>query len=218
MQHTSFLAKEEPLDALCHHFSLAKALYPANTPLQPTFDMQIIGPISRLPTHVLAVLPADNNPNIPPLMVPVDAALYHQSFGNVGLLPQVVPGTAPPAQHLGPGAQLPTVTLPVVPVNAPHTLSVALLLLFGLGFETDRNLLAVRVLPSVAIEEFPNAMEMARVMSRLADPQWDWYLRYNQGLWKNILAFAPHDTALVELVRTTYKVVADARRMRGQRW
>ncbi|KAJ7177850.1 hypothetical protein C8R46DRAFT_1075110 [Mycena filopes] len=215
MQH---LAKTEPLDALCRHFSLAKAVVPPNTPLQPTFDMQIIAPISRMPTHVLAVLPADNNPNIPPLVVPVDAVLYHQCFGNADILPQVAPGTAPPAPHLDPGAQLPTVTLPVVPLNVPHALSIALLLLFGLALETDRNLLAARVLPSVVIEEFPNAFEMARVMSRLPEPQFEWYLRYNQGLWKNILAFAPRDTALVELVQRTHKVVTDARRMRVRLW
>ncbi|KAJ7905127.1 hypothetical protein B0H13DRAFT_2023442 [Mycena leptocephala] len=208
MQSPSFLTNEEPLAALCHHFSLAKTLYPPNTPLQPTFDMQLIAPVSGTPTHVLAVLPAANNPNIPPLMVPVDANLYHQSFSNVDFLPQVAPGTPPPVPHLVPGTQIPSLTLSVVPVNAPHGLSIPLLLIFGLGLETDRNL---------ASREFPNAVEMSTVMSRLPEPQFDWYLRYNQGLWKNILALAPRNSAFVELVQTTYKVVADARRMRLRR-
>ncbi|KAJ6481815.1 hypothetical protein C8R45DRAFT_871809 [Mycena sanguinolenta] len=217
MQSPSYLANEHPLDALCHHFSLARTSFPPNTPLHPTFDMQLIAPVSRSPTHALALLPVDNNPNIPPLMVPVDAHLYHQSFGNVDLLPQVAPGHPPPAPHPVPGSPSPAVTLPVVPVNAPHGLSIPLLLLFGLSLETDRNLASRILLPPEAIGEFPNALEMSSVMSRLPESQFEWYFRYNQGLWKNILALAPRNTAFVELVQMTYKVVADARRMRLRR-
>ncbi|KAJ7662111.1 hypothetical protein DFH06DRAFT_365659 [Mycena polygramma] len=217
MNSPSFLSNEEPLDALCHHFSLGKSVFPPNTPLQPTFDMQLIAPMSRMPTHVLAVLPADKNPNIPPLMVPVDANLYHQCFGNAELLPQVSPGTPPPVPHIIPGSQVPSLTLPVVPINAPHGLSIPLLLIFGLGLETDRNLASHILLPPEAIGEFPNSVEMSSVMSRLPELQFEWYLRYNQGLWKNILALAPRNSALVELVERTYKVVADARRMRVRR-
>ncbi|KAJ6511471.1 hypothetical protein C8R47DRAFT_1095185 [Mycena vitilis] len=217
MNSPSFLSNEEPLDALCHHFSLAKSVFPPNTALQPTFDMQLIAPMSRMPTHVLAVLPADKNPNIPPLMVPVDANLYHQCFGNAELLPQASPSTPPPVPHIIPGSQVPSLTLPVVPINAPHGLSIPLLLIFGLGLETDRNLASRILLPPEAIGEFPNSVEMSSVMSRLPELQFEWYLRYNQGLWKNILALAPRNSALVELVERTYKVVADARRMRGRR-
>ncbi|KAF7342071.1 hypothetical protein MVEN_01794400 [Mycena venus] len=216
MNPPSFLANEDPLAALCRHFSSAKTLYPPNTPLQPTFDMQLIAPVSRMPTHVLAVLPAGNNPNVPPLMVPVDADLYHRSFG-VSLLPQVASGTPPPVPHHVPGAQLPSITLPVVPVNTPHGLSIPLLLLFGLALETDRNLASRILLPPEVIGEFPNQVEMSTVMSRFPEAQFDLYFRYNQGLWKNILALAPRDIAFVELVQTTYKVVADARRMRLRR-
>ncbi|KAF8178121.1 hypothetical protein K438DRAFT_1278659 [Mycena galopus ATCC 62051] len=217
MQSPSYLANENPLDALCHHFSLARTSFPPNTPLQPTFDMQIIAPVSRMPTHVLAVLPTDHDPSIPPLMVPVDARLYHQSFGNVDLIPQMALGHPPPVPHRVPGAQYPSITLPVIPVNTPHGLSIPLLLLFGLYLETDRNLASQILLPPEAIGEFPNAVEMAGCMSRLHEPQFDWYFRYNQGLWKNILALAPRNNAFVELVQTTYKVVADARRMRLRR-
>ncbi|KAF7366431.1 hypothetical protein MSAN_00900000 [Mycena sanguinolenta] len=199
MQSPSYLANENPLDALCHHFSLARALFPPNTPLHPTFDMQVIAPVSRSPTHALALLPVDNNPNIPPLMVPVDAYLYHQSFGNVDLLPQVAPSHPPLAPHPVPGSQSLAITLPVVPVK------------------TDRNLASRILLPPEAIGEFPNALEMSSVMSRLPESQFEWYFRYNQGLWKNILALAPRNTAFVELVQMTYKVVADARRMRLRR-
>ncbi|KAJ7777930.1 hypothetical protein DFH07DRAFT_796712 [Mycena maculata] len=218
MQRTSFLANEEPLDALCHHFSLAKALFPSNTPLQPTFDMQIIAPASRMPTHVLAILPPEDNPRprVPTLMVPVDAHMYHQCFGGADLLPQLAPGAPASVPHFDPGAQIPSVTLPVVPVNAPHGVSIPLLLLFGLGLETDLNLLATRLLPANAIGEFPNAAECSRVMSRMSDAEFQWYLQYNLGIWKNILVLAPRNVELVGLVQTAYKVVADARRMRGR--
>ncbi|KAJ6591193.1 hypothetical protein DFH09DRAFT_1026243 [Mycena vulgaris] len=218
MQSPSFLANEEPLDALCHHFSLVKTLFPSNTPLQPTFDMQFEMQFpsgGRMATHVLAILPQDGNPSVPPLMVPIDAHLYHQCFGRADLLPQPTPVPIP---HLVPGTQIHSVTLPVISMSPPHGLSIPLVLLFGLGLETDLNLLASRILPPEVIGEFPNAAAMSTVMSRLKEAQFDWYLRSNQGMWKNILALAPRNTALVELVQTAYKVVADARRMRVRRW
>ncbi|KAJ7120964.1 hypothetical protein C8R44DRAFT_671695 [Mycena epipterygia] len=208
---------EDALDTLCHHYSLAKTLFPPNTPLQPTFDMQLIAPASRMATHVLAILPPDGNPNVPPMMVPVDAHLYHQSFGQRDFLPQLAPGTPAPVPHLYPRAQLPSVTLPVIPVNPPHGGSLPLLLLFGLGLETDLNVLASRILPPDVIGEFPNAAAMSAVMSRLQELQFNWCLQFNHGMWKNILALAPRNTALVELVQTAYKVVADARKLRGSR-
>ncbi|KAJ7216480.1 hypothetical protein GGX14DRAFT_562041 [Mycena pura] len=218
MQSTSFLANREPLDALCHHFSLAKASFPANTPLPSTLDMHLIAPASRLPTHILAILPAEDKPHVPPLLVPVDAFLYHQTFDSAAFVPQLPPGTPPPTPHLDPASQRPALALPVVPVHAPHALSLPLLLLFGAGLETDSNLLAARILPPDVIGEFPNAAAMATVMSRLPEGPFQFYLMLNHGLWKNTLALAPRDTALVELVRITYKVVADARRLRMRRW
>ncbi|KAJ7093916.1 hypothetical protein B0H15DRAFT_831222 [Mycena belliarum] len=215
MQSPSFLAKEEAFDALCHHFSLVKALLPPNTPLQATFDMQMSAPASRTATHVLAVVPPDGNPNVPPLMFPVDAHLYHECFERADFLPPLGPRPVP---HLAAGAQLPTVTLPVIPVNVPHGISIPLVLLFGLGLETNLNHLAARLLPPDVIGEFPNAAAMSTVMSRYKESQFDWYFQYNQGMWKNILALAPRNTALVEHVQTAYKVVVDARRMRSRRW
>ncbi|KAJ7507359.1 hypothetical protein B0H11DRAFT_201342 [Mycena galericulata] len=215
MQRPSFLAKEEPLDALCHHYSLAKAFFPPKTPLQPSFDMQIIAPASRMPTHVLAILPPDDNPRVPTVMIPVDAHLYHECFGGADLLPQLLPGSPTPIPHLDPGAQLPCITLPVVPVTAPHGLSIPLVLLFGLGLETDLNLLASRILPPDVIGEFPNAAAMSGVMSQMPEREFTWYLQYTQGIWKNVLALAPRNAELVGLVKTAYKVVAEARRVRG---
>ncbi|KAJ7291037.1 hypothetical protein C8J57DRAFT_1271188 [Mycena rebaudengoi] len=219
MQHPSFLTTEEPLDALCHHFCLSKRLYPANTRLQPTFDMFLNSPATQLPSHVLAIASQDSHPSnhVPPIMIPVDVAMYHQCFGRVDLLPQLPPGNHSPTPHLDAGAQLPTVTLPVIPITVPHSVSIPLLFLFGLNFETDLNLLAARLLPPEVVGEFPNAAAMSMVMSRLREPQFDWYLRYNQGIWKNTLALAPHNTALVGLVQNCWNVTAEARRIRLRR-
>jgi hypothetical protein len=89
-----------------------------------------------------------------------------------------------------------------------------LLLLFGLGLETEPNLLACRLLPANVIEEFPNASAMAYVLSRLRDDRFEQLLRYNQGIWKNILALGLKNAVLVEMVQTVWNVTAEARRIR----
>nr|GAT52088.1 predicted protein [Mycena chlorophos] len=214
---TSFLATEEPDDALCRHFSLAKTTLPSNTPLQPSYTMELIAPVLYLPTHLLAVkLPA---PQSVTMLLPIDAHLYHSTFDNASILPQTGPDTPPPSPSLDSAKQAFVVTLPVVPVPAiPHPASLSLVLLFGLGLETDRNLLATQLLPSEAIAEFPNAAAMAGVVSHLRTPDFDRYWALNQGAWKNTLALAARDANLTELVPMTLKVVADARKLRIRRW
>ncbi|KAJ7057176.1 hypothetical protein C8F01DRAFT_345452 [Mycena amicta] len=218
MPPQTFLATEEPLDALCHHFSLAKASLPPNTAVQASYTMQVIAPVVRMPTHLLAVLPPPNDPLAPTLLVPVDAHLYHRTFDNATFIPQPPPGVPHPAPFLDPTTQALLVNLPVIPVTVPHAPSFALLLLFGLGLETDRNLLAAHLLPPEAIGEFPNAAAMSGVVSRLRSSQFDAYWHLNQGLWKNILALAATNPHLGELVPMTLKVVADARKLRIRRW
>ncbi|KAJ7628661.1 hypothetical protein FB45DRAFT_918904 [Roridomyces roridus] len=215
MQNQSFLAMEDPLDALCHHFSLTKALLPPNARIPPTFDMTLSAPPSRQPTHLFAILPPEDNARVPTLMIPVSAGLYGQSFA-ADLLPA---GTALPVPHIqnGNGAQPPCVTLPVVPVSAPHSLSIPLVLLFGLGLETDRNLLAQRMLPAQVIGEFPHFPAMVGVMAKLPEQQFEWYLGYTHGMWKNVLALAPKDAGLVEFVQMAHKVIVEAGRLRGRR-
>jgi hypothetical protein len=106
------------------------------------------------------------------------------------------------------------VTLPVVPLSVPHASSLPLLLLFGLRLETDSNLLAWRLLPANVVEEFPHASAMAHVLSRLRDDMFQQLLRYNHGMWKNILALGLKNTVLVEMVQTVWNVTTEARRIR----
>lgn len=165
-----------------------------------------------MPTHVLAVYLPDVNTTSPPLLVPIDQR-YIQGFRGASL-PQPPPGTASPVPHTSADGQRQIVTLPVVPVTVPHLDSIPLLLLFGMGIETQTNYLAWRLLPPEVIEEFPNAAAMAQVMARLGPDQFERRVRFNQGMWKNVLALAPYDTEIVELIQTAWNVTAEARRIR----
>lgn len=197
---------------------MLKVAHKASTPLPQVFHMPVLRN-AHLPTHVFAVVEADADPSVPPLIVPIDAAFYVHGF-RVDLLPQAPQGTAPPVPQFTPQSQSQVVTLPVVPISVPHVASIPLLLLFGLGLETQTNLLAWRLLPPHVIEEFPNAAAMAQVMARLGDEQLRRHIIYNHGLWKNVLALGIKDTRIVELVQTAWNVTAEARRLRqrgGQR-
>jgi hypothetical protein len=165
-----------------------------------------------MPTHLFAVVGTNADQSIPPLMVPTDADLYADGF-RVELLPATPPETPPVPQTI-PQSQSQVVTLPVVPISVPHVPSMPLLLLFGLGFETQTNLMAWRLLPPHVIGEFPNAAAMAQVMAHLGDEQFRRHLSYNHGLWKNVLALGIKDTRIVELVQTAWNVTAEARRLR----
>jgi hypothetical protein len=95
----------------------------------------------------------------------------------------------------------------------PHVASIPLLLLFGLGLETQTNLLAFHLLPPQVIEEFPNAAAMAQVMSLLPEDEIQRRVKYNQGIWKNVLALGVRDSNIVELIKTAWNVTAEARRL-----
>ncbi|KAF7329975.1 hypothetical protein MKEN_00261500 [Mycena kentingensis (nom. inval.)] len=202
--------------ALWHHYSLCPISLPPNVPVQTAYTAQVLASSTRarLPTHLLA-LPT-TTPNGPStILLPVDANAYHDAFENASLVPQT---TNRPTPIVDPATQLPLLTLPVIPVSVPHAPSLALVLLFGLGLETDRNVLATHLLPDEAIGEFPNAAAMSGVVSRLRTPQFDFYWELNQGVWKNTLCLAAKSAQLAELVPMTLKVVADARKMRIRRW
>ncbi|EGO26882.1 hypothetical protein SERLADRAFT_464450 [Serpula lacrymans var. lacrymans S7.9] len=180
---------DDPLDLLCRHFNVAKAVFEPGSPLPTTFDMQ-------------------------PIMVPIHAELYAQCFRS-NILPQSPPGTALPVPYWVPPLRAQVVSLPVVPTLVPHAPSIPLLLLYVLGVEVRGRILSCSLLPSEVIEEFPSVAAMAQVMARICDDdQFHKYLRYNQGLWKNILALGPHDTSLMEVVQTVWNVTAEARRIR----
>lgn len=182
-----------------------------------TLDM-IVTRDAHMPTHILAAVPPENpsdgsNP-FPPLMLPIDSSLYDAGFRADISIPAAPPGsTAPIPQTVGDSL---VVTLPVVAVTVPDTSSLALLLLFGMGLETQSNLLAWRLLPSQVIQEFPNAATMAQILSRARQDQFDRIFRFNQGIWRNILALGLKETRLVELVQTAWNVTAEARRIRSR--
>jgi hypothetical protein len=203
----SFLATEEPLDALCHHFNVARAMPGSLVPT--TFDMPVLRN-SRTPTHVLAVLPGDNSP--PALMLPIDASLYERGFRVELNIPTPDGSTPAPRQsENSPGL---VITLPVVQIVVPHPTSFPLLLLFGMGLETQYHHLSCRLLPAQVVGEFPNAAAMAHVYSRFREDYFERYYRFTEGLWKNILALGPRNPRLTEVVSTAWNVSGEARRLR----
>ncbi|EGO01232.1 hypothetical protein SERLA73DRAFT_179359 [Serpula lacrymans var. lacrymans S7.3] len=207
---------DDPLDLLCRHFNVAKAVFEPGSPLPTTFDMQVLRD-AHMPSHVLAIFDTpeiDGGPSFQPIMVPIHAELYAQCFRS-NILPQSPPGTALPVPYWVPPLRAQVVSLPVVPTLVPHAPSIPLLLLYVLGVEVRGRILSCSLLPSEVIEEFPSVAAMAQVMARICDDdQFHKYLRYNQGLWKNILALGPHDTSLMEVVQTVWNVTAEARRIR----
>ncbi|KIY49726.1 hypothetical protein FISHEDRAFT_40433 [Fistulina hepatica ATCC 64428] len=211
MSHQSYLTTEDPLDALCHHFNVSRARPPSNAPLGPTFDLLVIKD-ARLPTHVLAVVQAEQNPDVSPLVVPIDVTLYSQGFRRNDFLQLQPSDTGAPVPHAGPNGQV--ISLPVTALTVPHTSSIPLLLLFGLGLEVNPNLMGDRLLPPNVIAEFPNAAAMAQVLSRINDGLFRRVYQYNQGLWKNVLALGLKDPALVRIVQTAWNVTVEARRIR----
>ncbi|KAF8964764.1 hypothetical protein BDZ97DRAFT_1904280 [Flammula alnicola] len=212
MQRQSFLAREDPLDALCHHFNVRPTPHHGGI-IGTTFDMQVIRD-AHMPTHVLAATQPDQSPASPPLMLPIDATLFARGFPIELNIPPTPPGTIAPIPRTVGDSQALVVNLPVVQISVPHVSSLPLLLLYGLGLEIETNLLAWSLLPVNVVEEFPNAAAMALILSRNRDDRFERIYRHNQGIWKNILAMGLHDTRILELVQTAWNVTAEARRIR----
>lgn len=203
--------------ALCQHFNVSRAFYDSDNVALPTvFDMPVMRCDAHwhMPSHVLAVYQTNANPSIPPFMLPIDATLYDEGFRVELNLPPSPPGSPSPVPRMLEGTDTPVITLPVVPMSVPHVPSLALLLLFGLRLEMEPNLLAWRLLPANVVEEFPNASAMAHVLSRLRDDRFEQLFRYNQGMWKNVLALGLNNIFLVEMVQTVWNVTTEARRIR----
>ena len=170
-----------------------------------TFDMPIFSRDAPRPTHVLAASSPDQ-PTIPPLMLPIDAALFSRGFPLDLALPTAP--TGPRANGSG------TLTLPVVHLSVPHPGTLPLLLLFGMGLEREPNMLAWALLPVSVVEEFPNAAAMSLVLARVPSERFERVFRHNQGLWRNILSLGLTDAAMYQLVQTAWNVTAEARRIR----
>ncbi|KAI4519947.1 hypothetical protein GGG16DRAFT_50382 [Schizophyllum commune] len=203
----SYLGKEDPLDALCHHFNVQRVRCTETTP-PTTLDMPASSD-ANLPTHVLAITQQDGNASAPPIIVPFNMPRFAQGFRT-----ELITAPDEPATTYSAATQIATV--PVVPLTVPHAASIPLLMLFGLGLEAEPNMLAARLLPPHVIEEFPNAAAMAQVLSQLGDDLFNRVVRYNKGLWANVLALGLRDAQLTGLVQTAWNVAAEARRMRQQ--
>lgn len=209
-------ANDEPLDLLCRKFNVAKVTLPPGSPIPPTIDMRVIKD-AHVPSHVLAVFDTQENergPSFQPIIVPIRADLYSRDFRK-NIIPQSPPGTPYPIPHWIANLGGQYVTLPVVPTLVPHASSIPLLLLFALGLEPRSQLLYCRLLPSEVIEEFPAFPAMAQSMARLcADDQLISHIRFNQGLWRNILALGPRDIEFIQVVQTAWNATVEARRIR----
>ncbi|KAJ3502028.1 hypothetical protein NLJ89_g9072 [Agrocybe chaxingu] len=93
MQRPSRLEKEEPIDALCHHFNV-QPNQTDTTILGAALDMLVLRD-AQMPTHVLAVSQPDQ-PTAAPLMLPIDATLFEQGFRlKLSLPPRASRYTAP---------------------------------------------------------------------------------------------------------------------------
>ncbi|KAJ7594219.1 hypothetical protein C8J56DRAFT_926217 [Mycena floridula] len=213
MTRFSFLSQEEPVEALCHHFNVLKTelkTLQSSVTLPETFDMPVIRN-THLPTHVFALFQT-SDPNTKPVMTPVQAERYITGFDRAPP-PGLDVSTRKPVPHRSVDAPWDIISLPVIRLTVPHLASFPLILLFAFGLEKS-DLLDWRLLPADVVEEFPNAADMAGVMSRLSDQEFRKYLQFNQGLWQNVLAFGLRDTACVNLIQTAWNVTAEARRLR----
>ncbi|KAI6020197.1 hypothetical protein BKA83DRAFT_202366 [Pisolithus microcarpus] len=186
---------DEPLDLLCRKFNVAKVTLPPGSPIPSTIDMRVIKD-AHVPSHVLAVFDtqeSERGPSFQPIIVPIRADLYTKDFRK-NIIPQSPPGTPYPVPQWIANLGGQYVTLPVVPTLVPHASSIPL-------FEV--------------IEEFPAFPAMAQSMARLcADDQLISYIRFNQGLWKNILALGPRDLEFIRVVQTAWNATIEARRIR----
>ncbi|KAL0071223.1 hypothetical protein AAF712_001789 [Marasmius tenuissimus] len=226
MERRSLLSKEEPTEALCNHLNV----YNVPTSSIATPPPFISVPSRRdpsLPTHILALYPSStSHSNQPtPLLVPVNVNLYNRGF-RTDVIPPATPGTVPPVPHSTTSPPGFMITLPVIPLTVPHPPSIPLLLLYGMGLETEQQLLPPRLLPEHVIAEFPNAAEMAQAFAtRVRDSHehdqpldddniFQHRVRFNQGLWQNVLALGLKDQAVVELIQTAWNITAEARRLR----
>ncbi|KAL4072250.1 hypothetical protein J3A83DRAFT_3001263 [Scleroderma citrinum] len=207
---------DDPLDILYRKLNVAKVTLAPGSPIPSTIDMRVTKD-AHIPSHALAIFDieqGDWGPTYQPMIVPIRVDLYTRYF-RTNIIPQSPPGTPYPVPnwvaHLG--GQY--VTLPVIPTLVPHVASIPLLFLFALGLETRSQFLCCRLLPTEVIEEFPAPRAMAQSMAeRCNDEQLTAHVRFNHGLWKNILSLGPRDSEFIEVVHTAWNATVEARRIR----
>ncbi|KAH9947781.1 hypothetical protein B0H21DRAFT_310729 [Amylocystis lapponica] len=132
----------DPYEVLCHEFNVIEAVahLRADGSVPETIDMQVLRD-AHMPTHALVILESRSSasgsitPSLP-LAVPVNSELLASNFSNdVGRLSTElsVPGSTLPVPFWNDQMQALVVSLPAIPLVAPHPPSIPLLLLFGLG-------------------------------------------------------------------------------------
>lgn len=201
--------------ALCLYFNIRKVRPTFTSPAQmpAALDIPVLHD-ARMPTHILVLF--SQNATGPPLLVPVDSAMYNHGFRS-DLIPPSIPGITLPVPYMSAHGLYVSVPAVLPLTSVPHPASFPLLLLFALGLERNTNDLAYQMLPACAIEEFPNAAAMAQVLASVSgDEEFDRRFRLNMGLWKNVLGLGVRDSRVVEMVRTAWNVTAEARRLRSR--
>ncbi|KAI0050299.1 hypothetical protein FA95DRAFT_642222, partial [Auriscalpium vulgare] len=199
-----------PHRVLSHFFHVSKPAPLRAGELTKAYDLSVLPTherAPRLPTHVLAVFDTPLTDHYAPVtLVPIDLDLF-----TAKLRADVRPAAARPL----PPARAPyTLSVPVLPLQVPHAASAPLLLVFALGIRSDPSALAARLLPIVAVEEFPSAAAMAQAMAAHCDQdRLGRYIAYNQGVWKNVLFLGVADARVMGVVQTVWNVTADARKL-----
>ena len=172
---------------------------------------------AHVPSHALAIFDieqSDWGPTYQPIIVPVSADMYTRDF-RTNIIPQSPPGTPYPIPYWVADRGGQYITLPVIPTLVPHAASIPLLFLFGQGLEQRSQYLCCHLLPTEVIEEFPAPRAMAQSMAeRCSDEELASHIRFNQGLWKNILSLGPRDTEFIDVVHTAWNATVEARRIR----
>lgn len=213
--------------ALYRYFNVVKAGYHTG-PLEERFEWALTTLNAlRYPSHCLAVTQNNSPPSSPPLILPVCKDLYKKGFSpdlpwpKEDEPPEILdetmdaddqPLTFPPLSE-GPVR----LSLPVHSISIPHMVSLPLVLLFGLGLETDVEMLPYRLLPSSVVAEFPAPAAMAEVFARFPEQQFERYYMYIRGFWGNSLALGLKGRRIMEIASTAWSVASDARRIRQRR-
>ncbi|KAF9444287.1 hypothetical protein P691DRAFT_351275 [Macrolepiota fuliginosa MF-IS2] len=214
----------DPLDALYRHFNVMKVNY-IQGPLEERFEMVLTTLDGNLyPTHCLAVTQTNAPPNSPILILPVDSGLYAKGFSRDFVWPSEddppenpfeaeatddMPVTIPQISE-GPVK----ISLSVVSIVVPHPPSLPLLLLLGLGLETDVERLPYRLLPTAVVAEFPAPSGMAEVFAQFPEQQFERYYMSIGGLRGNMLSTGLKDRRIKDIVDTAWQVATSARRLR----
>lgn len=77
------------------------------------------------------------------------------------------------------------------------------------------NLLVTYLLPLPVIEEYPAASAMAQTMEEVCEGQeLERRIRFNHGLWRNVLSLAPKHIEIIDTVRMAWNITSEARRIR----